>query len=152
MTNRDTDTVLERARTLLAQGAVGERRLQHAARLAPPLPVVQASGALDSWFIPVLLGERMAGFIQLTVDLTLLRYSGFPEPVDAALWMDLDTISSCARQLLGPDADLSAPRLSFDNTRERIAWRVQAKNSAGEVRTVFVAGEYAYERSADGPT
>lgn len=150
MVNRNAKTVLDHARALLARGLVGDEHLRSAARLGEPIPIVNAEGELHSWFVPVLLGKRMAGFMQLTTSLAFLRYAGWPEPSDPALWLDAEAVTLRARDLLGPDAELSAPYLSFDVSPERVAWRVDAKTSQGERKTIFVAGKYSYEDRPNG--
>ena len=137
--------VREKACALLRQGLAGGDALRGRGRCGEPIAIVDEGGELDSWFVPVLLDQRMAGFIQLACDLAYLRYAGFPVPVDPALWLDRDAVVCRAQALAGPAANLSAPVLSFDTSRSRIAWKVGSTTSTGQAKTIFVAGDFAYE-------
>jgi hypothetical protein len=118
------------------------------APLADPLPVLTPAGNLDSWFVALTAEDRIVGFFQLEPDLQVHRYSSFQSTrgsVDgcppAAAWLDRAEIGERARASAGGDQELGEPILSYDGSRDRLAWRVPVLGGPG---AVFVAGEHAY--------
>ena len=141
-----------RVAELLARGLFGDPALRSAADVLEPIEVRDPDGVLNSWFCPVTIGDRLAGFAQLLPDLTLMRYSSFERRPgdttglpDAASWIDPDAIRSRAAAAARPDEELGDPVLSYDTDPARIAWRVPAIDARGRSRTLFVAGDYVYE-------
>jgi hypothetical protein len=132
----------ERARDAAAvfAGALVDER-SRSLSLGRPLLVRAPHGAADSWFVPLVDDDELAGFVQLGLDLGLRRASWLRAP--AASWLDRDTIRGTARRAAGAaDAErLGEPVLSFDGSPDRLAWAVPVGD--GEA-TIFVTGDYAW--------
>jgi hypothetical protein len=151
VTNRNKDDARRAAESLLEQGFFSQTR-DPALTVGEPLPIVDASGRPHSWFVPLQVGGKLAGFGQLSLTLEPLRFSSFqrnPETCDgcpdAAEWTDPALVLKKAAALAKAGERLSQPTLSFDQSPSRIAWRVEAKTPSGQTRTIYVAGSAAYE-------
>jgi len=143
------EDVRRRAAEMLESGYLGDAALRSSADVLDPIPVVDpAGGGLHSWFVPIAVGERLAGFAELRPDLELVRYSGFAPGglPELASWTDEDAIRRRAATISAPDETLSEPTLTYDGVPSRLAWLVTATDPAGRERALYVAGEYAYER------
>jgi hypothetical protein len=140
---------------LLQKGFFREERSPDL-RVGKPLAVLNADGSQHSWFVPLQVGTKLAGFAQLLPSLTPLRFSGFQHSPDnydncpdVADWTDPDRVLARAKAIARPDEELSQPVLSYDQHPDRLAWRVTATSSSGVSRSLFVAGTAAFEgRSA----
>jgi hypothetical protein len=66
-------------------------------------------------------------------------------------WTDPDRAMDRARSIARADEQLSAPALSFDGDPSRLAWRELAAGAGGRTRTIFVAGDTAYEKRGGSP-
>lgn len=152
------ETVSERAAAIFASGLAGDQLVRERGGIGQPIPVHGSAGDLHSWFVPVTVGEKLAGFLQLLPDLALMRYSSFQRREsslegcpEAALWIDPERIRTTARSAAGPEDELGEPVLTFDGAPDRLAWAVPASTAAGEQRRIFVAGEAAWvERPGAG--
>jgi hypothetical protein len=139
------------ARRLLESGAVGDDRVRRTGTVGTPVPVRAPSGALHSWFVPVVAdGERLAGFLQLLPDETLMRFSSFPTPPPAADWLDAKTIRRRARAGQRPGETPGPPFLTYDRNPDRLAWGVLFTDASGAERLVLVAGDAVYSPPAGG--
>lgn len=113
-------------------------RVREGATVGDPLPIRTLSGDPAGWFVPVIAGERLRGFIQFDASLAFLRFSRFPDPPPlAATWIDADAVREIARHYF-PEAD-GTPFLTFDRNVSRLVWALPAGT-----KTIFVAGEYAW--------
>lgn len=119
------------------------------ALLGAPIAVRDATGAASSWFVPVVAGDRLTGFVELLPDLTHRRTSRFAEPPPASWWLDPVAIRQRAATALAPDETADEPYLSFDGTPDRLAWAVPV-HGAGADRVVFVAGDAVWAGRGDG--
>lgn len=126
------------------------------ALLGEPVPVRDAAGGLTSWFVPLVSGDLLAGFVELEPDLTHHRTSWFGQPSGslagcppAAWWLDPGTVRSHAAAALLADEIAGTPYLSFDGSRDRLAWAVPVRGPGGH-RLVYVAGEAAWSGPAAG--
>jgi hypothetical protein len=155
----DSRDVRERAIELHEAGLIGEAASPEATRVLEPIPVTEpASGRLHSWFVPVVVGDGLAGFAELLPDLELARYSSFqpgqaetaelPDPAD---WTDPETIRRRAGRASRPGETLGDPVLTYDRSPARLAWAVPATDPAGQTRTLCVAGEHVYEQPPEPP-
>lgn len=151
------ESVHERAELLVTSGLAGDRFLRDKGQIGQPIEVQGPGGARHSWFVPVTVGERLAGFLQLLPDLAFLRYSSFQRREgelegcpEARLWLDREAIRATAREEACAEEELGEPVLSFDGSPERIAWAVPARAPGGEERTIFVAGATAWTRETGG--
>jgi hypothetical protein len=149
-----TQDVARQARRLLRQGAAQDSSVTRQGKVLLPLSVLTPQHTLESWFVGVAIGDRLAGFFQFSIDLVLRRYSTFmsrPDALDAcplaATWVDPDTVRARAQALLQPGEEASTPYLSYDQSPDRLAWAVPITTSSGFQRLVYVAGDYAYPAS-----
>ena len=151
------ESARERAELLLTSGLAGDPWIRERGELGAAIPVRQPTGDLHSWFVPVTVGERLAGFLQLLPDLTFLRYSSFQRREgeltgcpEAALWLDPETVGATARRVASEGEELGDPVLTFDGSPERLAWAVTATAPGGGERTILVAGDAAWVQRAGG--
>ena len=142
MPDDERERVQAVARALIASAA--DDPAARAGEPGPALPVTAPGGELDSWFVPLVDGDRLAGFLQLEPEprLTLRRRSAFPQPQPAASWLDPDSVRARARAEAGAGAPLGAPRLTYDAHPGRVAWAVPLEDGSG--RAVYVAGDHAW--------
>ena len=139
------------ARRLVASGAVGDDRARRPGAVGTPVPVRAPSGELNSWFVPVAAdGDRLAAFLQLLPDGTLMRFSSFAAPPPAADWLDARTILRRARAGQRPGETPGRPFLTYDRNPDRLAWGVIFTDASGAERLVFVAGDTVYSPPAGG--
>jgi hypothetical protein len=132
------------ARRLLASGAVGDASLRDA-RVGAALPVAGARGEVHSWFVPLVLGESLAAFVQLLPDGTLMRFSTFARRPAAAEWLEPARIRERAENAARAGETAGDPVLTFDRSPDRLVWAVPLTTGEGVSRRVFVAGESVYE-------
>lgn len=158
MTNPEptAQDVTLQARRLLRQGAAQDASVTRRGKVLLPLPVLTPQHALESWFVGVAVGDRLAGFFQFSPDLVLRRYSAFlsrPDALDtcplAAAWVDPETVRARAQALLQLGEEAGTPYLSYDQSPDRLAWAVPITASSGVQRLLYVAGDYAYPASTD---
>ena len=128
-----------------------------AATLGAPLMIRAPSGAPDGWFVPLLAGERLLGYLRFTADGSRRGLSSFQRrPGDiascplAADWLDPGRITDRAREHAAPGANAAAPVLSLDGSPERLAWRVDFSDPNGRRFAVCVAGTVAWRCDAAG--
>ena len=151
------EAVHESAVRLFESGIAHDALIQKLGKIGPAIAIVSPDGELDSWFVAITVGEKLAGFLQLDRSLRLLRYSTYqrrPGSVDdcplASTWLDITAISERARTKADPHDRLSTPVLSYDANPSRIAWLVKATAPDRRPKTIFIAGEFAYiGRAAD---
>jgi hypothetical protein len=147
----DAKRIAAAARRLVAELGLGDAGPRGAGRIGAALPVVSADGERHSWFVPVTVGDRLAGFLQLRPDATLLRFSTFQRrPGDlegcpaAADWLDPERIRQRAQAQRRSGEAVGEPFLSYDRSPERIAWAVPLVSATGR-RLVYVAGDTVFE-------
>jgi hypothetical protein len=152
----EVDKVRQRAAVLFAQGIASDELVQNSGELEAPVPVSDPGGRLHSWFIGVTVNSKLAGFLQLLPDLTLLRYSTFQrQPTtlegspDSADWLDRGRIRRRAANALRAGESLGEPYLTFDQHPSRLVWAVPVASERGGKKEIFVAGEFVYEPTAD---
>ncbi len=117
------------------------------ALLGVPLPVVDAAGRQASWFVPVVSGGRLLGFVELLPSLDHRRTSWFgsqpgsPQGCpSASSWLDSAGGAARAGEHLRPGETVGDPVLSFDGSPDRLAWAVPVASPSGP-RTIWVAGD-----------
>ncbi|MGH2689256.1 MAG: hypothetical protein ACRDKW_10690 [Actinomycetota bacterium] len=140
------------ARRLVADGVVGDTLARASGRVGPALPVVGSDGATEYWFVPVVVGDPLVGFVQLDTGLRLLRYASFQRQPgslegcpDASLWTDAEAVRSRAAVRARPGESPQRTFLTYDGNPSRLAWAVELTGPGGEHRTVMVAGDHVYE-------
>lgn len=141
---REALAVEQKARQALADG---DHAMPSHAKLLSALPVRTLAGALQDWFVPVVVGDRLVAFLRFTPQRVLMSTSSFmrqPGCIDecplAADWLDKGRVRSRAQTLAEPGEDLGEPMLSFDGTPAHLAWALPLRRPNAEPRWVFVAG------------
>lgn len=155
--DREGNQVQDQARKLLRGAMFGSTLVAASGRAEAPIAVQTPQGRLHSWFVPVTVGNQLAGYFQFLPDLTLMGYSSFQRRDDsldgcplAESWYDPDTIRSLAGTLARPGETAGRPYLTYDRAPSRLAWGVPLTSPDGSRRTVLVAGQAVWEsRSAD---
>jgi len=153
----DVNRMRRTAARLLADRDVGDGSLQRLAAVGRPVPVAGADGKLDSWFVPVTVGDRLGGYFRFTADGNFSSFSAFPrrgERFDdcplAAEWLDKDLIAARAERLRRHGETAAPPVLSFDGTPDRLAWAVRLVGPDGSERLVYVAGSSVFPPRLSG--
>jgi hypothetical protein len=139
--------------TLEDLSAIRARAAAHAdaaADVAEPIEVRDAHGVIRSWFVPIIDGDRIAGFVELDIDLRHRRTSMFGRGSGsnralpaAASWIDPDAVLERARPQLSVGDVPGVPYLSFDGVPDRIAWAVPVSRPT-RTYTIYVAGDAAW--------
>ncbi len=143
-----------KAKALFESGITDSTLTQKTGKVAQPIAIHKPGGEIEAWFVGIVVGDKLVGFIRLKDDLTVLGYSSFQrnpnstkECPNAKSWLDSDTILQLARTVSPPDAHLEKPLLSYDQHPDRIAWAVRTTGEHGEEKLIFVAGELIYLRN-----
>jgi len=113
----------------------------HGQEIGEAVPVRSPAGEPAGWFVPVLTGDRLVGFYQLTADLRADRYSTLGATVAAARWTDPAAVLATARPHLVPGEEPGEPFLSYDRGPSRLAWIVPVRGRAGDHSALYVAGD-----------
>lgn len=145
------EEVYSKAKQFFKSSTGSDMLVQKEGKIENPIPVLEASGSINSWFVGVTAGNTLAGFMQIDNDLNLLRYSSFQRVPNslrgcppADLWLDPEKIISLARTKAAKDDSLSDPVLTYDQNPSRIVWSVIATDKQGRKKKICVAGEYVY--------
>lgn len=121
------------------------------ALLSDPIPVRDALGRLSSWFVPLVDGDTIVGFVELSPDLTHRRTSMFAtnrrDAPPTSWWLDPGVVVERARSELSEGEVAGDPYLSFDTVPDRIAWAVPVGGPRGP-RIVYVAGRTTWSGPA----
>jgi hypothetical protein len=111
-----------------------------------PVRIHEPTGEAAGWFVGLVDGERLIGFIQLGPDLAFGRASAFGGTGQAARdWLDADRVSEVAASVTRPGERLGEPYLSYDSSPDRIGWIVPLIDSDGGTRQLMVTGSSAFE-------
>lgn len=155
--DQEADRIRAHAHNLLRDGTIGTALVVASGRIEAPIAVQAPDGRRHSWFVPVTVGNRLAGFFQFLRDGTYMRFSSFQRrPGElagcpaAADWLDPHRIRARAEAQRRPDETSSEPFLTYDRTPDRLVWAVPFKDARGEVRLVYVAGETVYAPPPEG--
>ena len=135
--------------------AAGDAALPAGAKPSLALPVRTLAGALQGWFVPVIVADRLVAFLRFTPQHVLTGTSSFMRQsgrIDAcplaADWLDASLIRSRAQALAAPGEDAGEPMLSFDGVPDRFAWAVPLRRAGAAPRWVFVAGTSTWPAQA----
>lgn len=149
--DRETNQIRAQAENLLRGGTIGNALIVASGRIETTIAVQAPDGRLHSWFVPVTVGNQLAGFFQFLPDGTFMRFSSFQRRADelagcpaAADWLDPDRIQARADVQRKPGETSSKPFLTYDRTPDRLVWAVPMTDARGEVRLVHVVGETVY--------
>jgi hypothetical protein len=137
-------------KALLSRGGP-QSELDSAVEIGPPIPVVHPDGTQRSWFVPLVAGPKLAGFVELLPSLAPLRLSSFQRrgriddlAPNVSDWTDPERIRGRASMLVREGEQLSTPILTYDGDPRRLAWKLVATSQSGEARVLFVAGTAVY--------
>lgn len=134
----------EAARTALTTGAAGIPGADRA-RLEP-IPIVGPDAEPAGWFVGLVDGERLIGFIQLDAYLAFRRAGSFGGAGQAAAdWLDPRRVLELAARAMKPAERPGRPVLSYDTHPDRIGWIVPLETSDGRTRRLMVAGTSVFE-------
>jgi hypothetical protein len=149
--DHETNQVRAQAQNLLRGEMLGNALVVASGHVEMPLEVQAPDGQRHSWFVPVTVGNQLAGFFQFLADGTFMRFSSLQHrPSDlagcpaAADWLDPKRIQARAEVQRQPDETSSKPFLTYDRTPDRLVWAVPLTNASGDVRLVYVAGKTVY--------
>lgn len=155
--DHEADRIRAHARHLLRDGTIGNTLVATSGHIDAPIAVRAPDGRLHSWFVPVTVGNHLAGFFQFQREGTYLRFSSFVRrPGElagcpaAADWLDPDRIRTRAEVRRRPDETSGTPFLTYDRTPDRLVWAVPLTDARGGVRLVFVVGETVYAPPPEG--
>ena len=147
-----TTGILSHAQALLRSGQIGGSLVIESGRIGAPIAVRAPDGRLHSWFVPVTVDNQLVGFFQFLPDLTLMRYSSFQRREDslegcpsAESWTNEETIQRRAQENARPGETAGMPFLTYARVPSRLAWAVPLTTRGGIARTLFVAGQVAWE-------
>jgi hypothetical protein len=148
--------VSKRARALFRNGIAQSDDVQRLGKIREPIPILEPDGTINSWFVPVQVRDKLAGFMQLTPDLVLKRYASFwrgeqdfANCPDARSWIDRSWIQERARTIAKPSEHLNEPALAYHKHPTRIAWRIIATDQGDKTSVIYVTGDSAF-RDDDG--
>ena len=114
-----------------------------------PVPIRDPSGGAAGWFVGVVDGGRLLGFVQLGADLELHRastFGGAGQP--AADWLDTERVAEIASGAARAGERLGEPSLGYDGSPDRIGWIVPAIDPTGRRRDLMVTGASVFELRA----
>lgn len=109
------------------------------------------------WIVPVKLGEKVLGHINLSLDGGLMGHvyfhvtpddlKGLPHvatrlSAEEALDQAIDFVATC-------DVEMENPVYVFDELRGWLAWLIVLSRSGKEISRIFVTPNYTYERKPE---
>lgn len=118
---------------------VAEASAPPGARVLPPIPVRALDGDVESWFVPIAVGDRLAGYVR--VGPAGASYSAFGREQPLAAWTDPGEVRTRA-EAAGHRAG-GQPFLGYDGVPSRLAWVVPLADGGA----AFVAGEAVWVSS-----
>lgn len=111
-------------------------------KVLDPIAVLGPGGLVDSWFVPVAVGDQLVGYARTGRGGP--SYSAFGSPQPRAAWTDAGKV----RRLVEAAGHSVAgePFLSYDGAPARLAWAVPLADGA----VAYVAGEAVWRGAAAG--
>ena len=113
------------------------------ARVLLPIPVHAPAGDVESWFVPIAVGDRLVGYVR--VGPAGASYSAFGREQSLAAWTDpgeVRALADTAGRRTG-----GRPFLGYDGAPSRLAWVVPLAGGG----VAFVAGEAVWASSPPSP-
>jgi len=145
------EEVKKTAIKLFNYSIVNDRFVKTNGKIEKPIPILETSGKINSWFVGITVNKKLASFMQIDDDLNLLRYSSFqrtPNSIEgcpeADIWLSPKKILKLAKTKADKGDSLSDPILTYDQNPSRIVWSIIARKKNGKTSTIYVAGEYVY--------
>jgi len=155
--DHEAERIRAHAQHLLRDGTIGNTLVVSSGHIETPIEVQTLDGRLHSWFVPVIVGNQLAGFFQFLQDGTYMRFSSFQRRTGelagcpaVADWLDLDRIQARAEVERRPDETSNTPFLTYDRSPDRLVWAVPLRDARGVVRFVYVAGQTVYLPISEG--
>lgn len=103
-----------------------------AARVLAPIPVRTADGGLESWFVPVAVGDELIAYVRVGRGGPSYSVLGRPQPL--AVWIDEGEVRRIVEQAgYRPRGTLY---LGYDGVPSRLAWVVPLADGGA----AYVAG------------
>jgi hypothetical protein len=121
-----------------------------------PAEVVTADGQPSHWHVPVRVGKRTVGFMDFTLDGTLVRHGNrlqqssdidnqSPDQMD----MNVTDMVATARNAVSQGATVeNAPTLIADQSPMRLAWMLNGREADGKAFRVFVTPKFSWSEPA----
>jgi hypothetical protein len=109
------------------------------ARLLTPIPVRAPEGVVESWFVPVAVGDQLVAYVR--VGRGGPSYSALGKPQPLAAWIDEGEVRRIVEQAGYRPA--GTPYLGYDGAPARLAWMVPLVDEG----TVCVAGGAVWRSS-----
>ncbi|MCK4475300.1 MAG: hypothetical protein KAU16_01070 [Methanophagales archaeon] len=123
--------------------------------LGDPILVRTVEEEPSYWSVPVILKEKVIGFIDVEGDGTISRYGHFYESPDnlsecptTLTRITAEEAVELAEEITAkyPDAEVSKPIFVHDGAKSKIAWMLKMEKNGEIISRVFVSGRYVYER------
>jgi len=123
--------------------------------LGDPILVRTVEEEPSYWSVPVILKEKVIGFIDIEGDGTISRYGHFYESPDnlsecptTLTRITAEEVVELAEEITVkyPDAEVSKPIFVHDGAKSKIAWMLKIEKKGEIISRVFVSGRYVYER------
>jgi len=153
---REATEILKSAREALDSDEFGGFTLPKSRRVDQTIPVLTPDGALHSWFVPVTVGELLAGFFEFDPNGALMRYSSFQRQESslqgcpaAESWTDAATVQRQAAAKARTGEKAGEAFLTYDRAPARLCWQVSLESPDGTVRAVHVAGNVVWDAPGD---
>ena len=89
-------------------------------RPLPPIPVRTPAGDVESWFVPVAVGDSLVGYVRVRP--AGPSYSPFGQPQPRAEWTDPAAVAGQVER--SGQAVAGTPYLGYDGAPSRLAWVV----------------------------
>lgn len=145
-----------RAIELFEQGITGDVWLKAHGRLLPAIAIHTPQGTLHGWFVPVVVDDTLAAFMQFDRAERLERFSTFMRAAGdlrgcphRAGWVDPASVRRIASNRLHPGETLGEPFLTYDRYPDRLVWAVPVASDRGPLGYIYVAGDYVYTSTGD---
>lgn len=129
------------------------------AKAGSPLLVSTPGGEPAFWLVPFLVQAKVCGLAEVALSGQVSRVSVLGSASeDQQSWIDEAFFAQPPERVLAEirvryeGASMTAPRLSYDASPSRWAWRVDASDQGGApASTIFITPAGWYERRPDAP-
>lgn len=123
--------------------------------LGEPVMVKTLEEKPSYWTVPVILKDKVIGFIDVGRDKTVSRYGQFyetPDNLSSCPYVITFTTPEEAKELTKEiiskysDAKISEPIFVHDGAESKTAWMLKVEKGDKITNRIFVSGRYVYER------
>jgi hypothetical protein len=136
------DQALDAVRRYIEAGIVA---IDPAANILRAVPIQSPNGQQAGWFVALVAGDEVAGFVQLGPDLAFRRSATFGLRQSAADWLDLGHVVDQAAKSMRTGEQPGQPYLSYDVSPDRLGWVVPVQDANGNSRRLMVASGSVFE-------